>query len=188
MLRSHLTISLNVGLTPSQLNEFVGIIKSTLGAKEADNAEAVLNEVLKNRQPGPDAEQSPEPVFPKGEIITGSNFTGTAWLQMLVTNDSTYNASIGNVTFEPKARTNWHKHPGGQILLITDGKGYYQEKGKPAQLIQKGDVVRIPPGAEHWHGATAYSTLTHIAISPNQLKGNVVWLQPVSDEEYNEIN
>jgi quercetin dioxygenase-like cupin family protein/alkylhydroperoxidase/carboxymuconolactone decarboxylase family protein YurZ len=187
MLRSHLTISLNAGLTPSQLNEFAGIIKSTLGEKEAKDAQGVLNEVLKNQQARPDAEQRPETVFPKGEIITGSNFTGTAWLQMLVINDSTYNASIGNVTFAPKARTNWHKHPGGQILLITHGHGYYQEKGKPAKLLQKGDVVRIPPGAEHWHGATANSTLTHIAISPNQLKGNVVWLLPVSDEEYNKI-
>jgi quercetin dioxygenase-like cupin family protein len=187
MLRSHLSISLNVGLTPSQLNEFVGIIKSTLGEKEADDAQAVLNEVLKNSQPRPAAEQRRETVFPKGEIITGSNFTSTAWVKMLVTNDSIYNASIGVVTFEPGARTNWHRHPGGQILLITDGRGYYREKGKPAQLLLKGDVVRIPPDAEHWHGATPDSTLIHIAISPNLLKGNVVWLQPVSESEYKEL-
>jgi len=129
-------------------------------------------------------EQKPELIFTKGEKITNNNFTGTAWLQMLVNNDSIYNTSIGNVTFEPKARTNWHKHPGGQILLVTDGKGYYQELGKPAQLIQKGDVVRIPPDTEHWHGAAPNNGLTHIAISPNTDKGSVVWLKPVTEEEY----
>ena len=122
--------------------------------------------------------------FLKGEKITNNNFTGTAWLQMLVNNDSIYNTTIGNVTFEPGARTNWHKHPGGQILLVTDGKGYYQERGKQAQLIKKGDVVRIPPNTEHWHGAAPDSSLTHVAISPNTDKGSVIWLQPVTDEEY----
>jgi quercetin dioxygenase-like cupin family protein len=129
-----------------------------------------------------------EPVFPKGEKITNNNFTGTAWLQMLVNSDSIYNTSIGNVTFEPCARTNWHKHPGGQILLVTDGNGYYQDKGKPAQLIQKGDVIRIPPDVEHWHGASPNNGLTHIAISPNTDKGSVVWLQPVTDEEYSQTS
>jgi len=104
---------------------------------------------------------------------------------MRVNNDSTYNTSIGNVTFELKARTNWHKHPGGQILLITEGQGFYQEKGKSAQVLRKGDIVKIPPYAEHWHGAAPEYSLTHIAISPNTDKGSVVWLQPVTDEEYN---
>ena len=69
-------------------------------------------------------------------------------------------------------------------MLVTDGKGYYQEKGKTAQLIQKGDVVRIPPDTEHWHGAAPDHGLTHIAISPNTDKGSVIWLQAVTDEEY----
>ena len=137
-----------------------------------------------NHQPETAKEQKTELVFPKGDKITSNNFSGTAWLQMLVNNDSTYNTSIGNVTFEPKARTNWHKHPGGQILLVTDGKGYYQERGKPAQLIQKGDIVRIPPDTEHWHGAAPENGLTHIAINPNTDKGSVFWLAAVSDEEY----
>lgn len=137
-------------------------------------------------QPDTTMKQKPEPVFPKGDKITSSNFAGTAWLQMLVSNDSTYNTSVGNITFEPGARTNWHKHPGGQILLVTEGIGYYQERGKPSQLIRKGDVVRIPPVTEHWHGAAPDKGLTHIAISPNTGKGTVVWLQPVTDEEYNQ--
>ena len=131
--------------------------------------------------------QKQEPVFPRGEKITNNNFTGTAWVQMFVSNDSTYNASIGKVTFEPKARTNWHKHPGGQILLVTEGQGYYQEKGKPAQIIRKGDVVKIPPDMEHWHGAAPDSGLTHIAISLSTDKGGAVWSVPVTDEEYNSI-
>ena len=140
-----------------------------------------------NHQPETAKEQTSEPVFPKGDKITNNNFIGNAWLQMLVNNDSTYNTSIGIVTFEPGARTNWHKHPGGQILLITDGKGSYQEKGRSTLLLQKGDIVKIPPYAEHWHGAAPNNGLTHIAISPNLQKGSVVWLLPVTDEDYYSI-
>ncbi len=68
-------------------------------------------------------------------------------------NDAVFNAPIGNVTFEPGARTNWHKHSGGQILLVIAGEGRYQERGKPAQVTRKGDVVRIAPNVEHWYGA-----------------------------------
>jgi quercetin dioxygenase-like cupin family protein len=145
----------------------------------------ILLVACNNNQSVKTMEHKTELAFPKGDKITNTNFTGTAWLQMLVNNDSIYNTSIGNVTFEPGARTNWHKHPGGQILLITDGLGYYQEKGKPAQLIRKGDIVRIPPDIEHWHGAAPDCSLTHIAINPNINKGKVVWLAAVSDEEYN---
>lgn len=137
-----------------------------------------------NRQTDKAMKQNTETVFPKGEKITNNYFTGTAWLQMLVNNDSTYNTSIGNVTFEPGARTNWHKHPGGQILLVTDGTGFYQERGKSDHIIRKGDIVKIPPDTEHWHGATPDNSLTHIAISPNNDKGSVVWLQAVTDKEY----
>lgn len=135
-------------------------------------------------QPEAAKEEKADPVFPKGELITNNNFTGKAWLHIFVTNDTIFNTSMGNVTFEPKARTNWHIHPGGQILLVTDGTGYYQEKGKPAQRIQKGDVVKIPPYAEHWHGAAPEAGLSHLAISVNNDEGRVVWLLPVSEEEY----
>jgi quercetin dioxygenase-like cupin family protein len=139
-----------------------------------------------SQNPQSTQEPNTEPLFPKGEKITNNNFTGSAWVQMFVSNDSAYNASIGNVTFEPKARTNWHKHPGGQILLVTEGQGYYQEKGKPAQIIRKGDVVKIPPDMEHWHGAGPGSGLTHIAISLSTDKGGAVWSGPVTDEVYNQ--
>ncbi len=170
MLRSHMAICLNLGLTQDQLTEALLIVDG-----------------INNRAETSEKDTSGL-VFPRGDKILGNNFTGDAWLQMLVHNDSTYNASIGNVTFEPGARTNWHKHPGGQILLITGGQGFYQEAGKSARLLNKGDVVRIPPEAVHWHGATANTSLTHIAISPNIDKGSVVWLNPVSDAEYSNIN
>jgi len=106
---------------------------------------------------------------------------------MLVDDDKTFNCPIGNVTFAPGARNNWHKHPGGQILLVTCGKGYYQEKGKPVLLLHKGDVVKIPPNVEHWHGATPNCQFSHLAIGTNPRSGEAEWLLPVSDEEYNGV-
>jgi quercetin dioxygenase-like cupin family protein len=126
-------------------------------------------------------------IFPKGEKITNSYFTGAAWLRMLVQSDSTFNCPIGNVTFEPGARNNWHKHPGGQILLVTGGKGYYQEEGKPAQELREGDVVKIPPFVKHWHGAAPDSWFAHLAISTNPEAGDAEWLEPVTDEAYSNL-
>jgi len=132
------------------------------------------------------SEQS-ETLFPKGDKITNNNFTGTAWLNMVMENDSMYDMQIGNVTFEPGARTNWHSHPGGQILIVTEGKGFHQEKDKPIEIIKKGDIIKCPPNVIHWHGASSSDTLVHIAISPNTDKGKVVWLEKVSDEEYGHL-
>jgi len=124
-------------------------------------------------------------LFPKGERAPADYFTGTVWVKMIVPNDPALNCQIVNVVFEPGARNNWHTHPGGQILIVTGGTGYYQEKGKAIQLIGKGDVVNIPPAIEHWHGASPDNEFTHIAINPNTQKGIVVWLQRVTEEEYN---
>jgi quercetin dioxygenase-like cupin family protein len=124
-------------------------------------------------------------IFPKGEKASPDFFTGTAFVNMLIADtEQCYNCQVYDVVFEAGARNNWHKHPGGQILLVTDGKGYYQEQGKPAQLLHKGDVVAIPPDVEHWHGAAPDSSFTHIGISPNTQEGGAVWLGPVTDEEY----
>lgn len=180
MLRSHLTICLNVGLTPVQLKEFVDVIRSGPGEEEAGAAQAVLNEVLGTGQPAG--------VFDKGEKTNSKNFSGTVWVNMMgASNSAIMNVSYGNVTFEPKARTNWHSHPGGQILLITGGKGYYQALGEPARFLQKGDKVEIPPEVVHWHGAAPDSEFEHIAVSLNTDKGGTVWLKPVTDEEYSRI-
>jgi quercetin dioxygenase-like cupin family protein len=128
--------------------------------------------------------QLSETVFPKGEKISSENFSGTVWLQIMGANDSTLHARFGNVTFEPKARTNWHSHPGGQILFITEGTGYYQAKGQPSQLLKKGDVVEIPRNVVHWHGAGPNSEFAHIAVSLNTDDGGAEWLGPVTDQEY----
>ena len=76
----------------------------------------------------------------------------------------------------------------GQVLLVTEGQGFYQEKGKPARPLKKGDVVNIPENVEHWHGASAQNKLVHIAITNYKRDENVVWLKPVTDKEYEEVN
>jgi quercetin dioxygenase-like cupin family protein len=123
-------------------------------------------------------------IFPKGERAPLDYFTGEVWVKILVPADETFTTQIGNVVFEAGARNNWHTHAGGQILIATDGIGYYQEKGKPIQLLRKGDVVRIAPDVVHWHGASRDSAFTHIAVNPNTEKGIVEWLERVTDEEY----
>ncbi len=123
-------------------------------------------------------------IFPKGEKVSPDYFTGTAWLNLLVPQDETNSYAVGNVIFEPGSRNNWHTHPAGQILLITDGNGFYQERGTPARFITKGDVVIIPSHTDHWHGASKDSSLTHIVITNNTKEGTVEWLELVSDEEY----
>jgi quercetin dioxygenase-like cupin family protein len=127
-------------------------------------------------------------IFPKGEKMPDEYFTGNAWMKILVPNDPILNCQVGNVVFERGARNNWHTHPGGQILIVTDGIGYYQERGKPIETIRKGDVVTILPETEHWHGASPYSGFTHIAVNTNIQNGIVVaWLSRVTNEEYNGV-
>jgi len=127
------------------------------------------------------------PILPIGDKANPDYFTGNAWVKLLVS-ENEFNSVIGNVTFEAGARNNWHTHPGGQILIVTDGIGYYQEKGKSIQLIQKGDVVKIPADVIHWHGASQDNALTHIAITAATPKGAVDWLERVTDEEFNSYN
>lgn len=127
-------------------------------------------------------------LFSKGEKLTNGYFTGDAYLQLLLAKDKNNDFVIGSVTFEAGARTNWHTHPKGQVLIVTEGEGLYQEKGKPAQSIKIGDVINIPENTEHWHGASADSKMVHIAITNYEGEVNAVWLNPVSDEEYLEAN
>ncbi len=126
-------------------------------------------------------------IFPKGSLGPAENFTGNAWNTPLVANDSTYNTVIGNVYFEPGARSSWHTHPAGQILIITGGVGYHQIKGQPRQTIKKGDVVKCPPNVMHWHGASPDTGMQQMYILPKTEKGIVTWLQKVTDEEYSSI-
>jgi len=116
-----------------------------------------------------------------------NNFTGVVWVKALVPPDSQTDCIVSEVTFEPKGRTFWHQHPNGQILVVTRGTGYYQEKGQPIRVIRPGEAVDIAPNVVHWHGAGPQGKLTHIAINPNVSKGGAVdWLGAVSDKEYSQ--
>ncbi len=126
-----------------------------------------------------------DPAFPKGNKVTNNNFVGDVYVQMFAQKDTVHNVSLGSVTFEPGARTNWHSHPGGQILMVTDGIGYYQERGSMIRKMRKGDVIKCPHNIEHWHGASPTTSVTHIAISTNTQLGEAKWIRPVTDEEYN---
>jgi quercetin dioxygenase-like cupin family protein len=111
-------------------------------------------------------------------------FTGSTIVQPLFPANEPTRASGGSVTFEPGARSAWHTHPLGQVLVVTAGSGWVQLWGSPKQEIRQGDVVWIPPGVKHWHGARADAGLTHIAIQ-EQLDGrNVDWLEHVTDAQY----
>ena len=125
-------------------------------------------------------------VFPRGaeNSAYAQYFIGTSYLNML----TTAGVPIGNVTFEPGCRNNWHIHHasegGGQILLCTAGEGWYQEWGKPARKLKAGDVVVIPPEVKHWHGAAADSWFSHLAVEVPGKDTSNEWLEPVDDESY----
>ena len=131
-------------------------------------------------------EEKIQSVFPMGEKneAFGRYFIGQSYLNML----TTQGVSIGNVTFEPGCRNNWHiHHKGGQILLVTAGRGYYQEWGQEARELKPGDVVQIPPEVKHWHGAAPDSWFAHLSVEvPAPGAGNE-WLEPVSQQEYGKL-
>ena len=124
-------------------------------------------------------------IFPVGKKLKSDYFKGTVWLNMLTPSGTA--CPIGNVTFEPGCRNNWHKHAGGQILLVTGGRGYYQEWGKTARELHPGDVVNISADVKHWHGAAKDSWFVHLAIEVSPEKGPATWLEPVSDKDYNKL-
>ena len=125
-----------------------------------------------------------ESIFPQGQKGSADLFTGAAYNYGLVPLDTIYSTLIGNVYFEPGARSNWHSHPAGQILIITGGVGYHQIEGQPKEVMRKGDVIKCPPNVRHWHGASADTALQQIYVLPNTEKGIVEWMEPVSDNVY----
>ena len=111
-------------------------------------------------------------------------FTGSVRLDPLLTAPDPARIAAALVTFEPGARTHWHTHPLGQTVIVTSGVGWAQREGGPVEEIRPGDVVRFEPGEKHWHGATATTAMTHIAIQES-LDGKVVdWMEHVTDEQY----
>ena len=165
MLRSHLNMGKNTGLTQSQLAEALSI------ARKIGTDYRSVN------------------VFPLGNPGPAEWFSGEVYVQGLVNPNEMENLySAGQVTFMPGGRTHWHTHPIGQTLLVLEGRGWYQERGKPAQELAKGSVVAIPKDVEHWHGASVDTKLVHIAISNVENNSAVTWMSPVNDEEYKKVN
>ncbi len=148
----------------------------------------LAKDVWKEKTVGEDAKSAhaAQMVFPIGAPNDGfaQYFTGQSYLAPL----STSQVGIFNVTFEPGCRNNWHIHHadkgGGQILVCVAGRGYYQEEGKEAQELHPGDVVNIPVGVKHWHGAAKNSWFSHLAVEVPSENGSNEWLEPVTDEIY----
>ena len=127
-------------------------------------------------------------IFPAGSRPSArgpeANFTGSVTVDMLYMNNEHTGNSGGLVTFEPGARSAWHTHPAGQVLIVTSGAGWVQEEGGEKRRISPGDVVWTPPGVKHWHGATDKNGVSHIAVS-NVKDGKAVdWMEKVTDEQY----
>lgn len=131
-------------------------------------------------------EKTFQQMFPQGEPLPeqfSKYFTGQAWLARLTT-DAALNVPVSNVTFSPGCRNNWHSHTGGQLLIAVGGRGYYQEKGRPARELLPGDVVEIAPDVVHWHGAAPDSWFSHLVVECNPATNVNTWLEPVDDAQY----
>lgn len=178
-LKSHIKGNLKVG---NSIETIAAAIIQVMPYVGFPNSFAALKTVKEVAEENPDF----NPAFGMGEpnVNYAKYFIGNSYLKLL----SDAQVHIANVTFEPKCRNNWHiHHGGGQILLVTDGRGYYQEWGKDARELKKGDVVNIPPETKHWHGAAKDSWFSHIAIEVPSENGSTQWLEEVSDIEYNKL-
>ena len=124
-------------------------------------------------------------IFPKGKKAPNVHHTGDVWLSHVSDADNTFDYNIAHVVMAPGAKLDWHLHPEGQQLIITEGTGSYQERNKPIQILHKGDVVKCLPGVEHWHAATPETSVAYLAITGNQ---PTEWLERVTEKEFNNIN
>lgn len=190
-LKYHLQTAKNNGITRTEIAEILTHIGFYVGWPKAWGAFTLAKEVWKEDTKVQDAKTAfqKEMIFPIGEPNNAfaKYFIGQSYLSPL----STKQVGIYNVTFEPGCRNNWHIHHadkgGGQILVCVGGEGWYQEWGKAPQRLLPGDVVNIPTGVKHWHGATANSWFAHLAIEvPGENTSNE-WLEPVDDEQYKKL-
>jgi quercetin dioxygenase-like cupin family protein/alkylhydroperoxidase/carboxymuconolactone decarboxylase family protein YurZ len=196
-LQGHFNVGFNTGLTEGQMRSLVAVIAAEVGKKQADNASAVLAEVVRTRPVGGAKAVSMPPAAPRLPPIRISNegsrppyqapaeyFTGLAVVRPLFQASNASRVSAASVTFEPGARTGWHDHPLGQILIVSAGTGWVQQWGGPILVMREGDVVSILAGVKHWHGATATTGMSHIAIQEQHDGKSVDWMEKVSDEQY----
>ncbi|MDE5630169.1 MAG: carboxymuconolactone decarboxylase family protein [Bacilli bacterium] len=185
-LKSHLILGREHGITKEEVVELVTQLAFYCGWPKAWNAFPLIEEVYGNDSGIHGG------VFGMGEENTtyAQYFIGKSYLKPLNNKDDS-SVFLANVTFEPSCRNNWHIHKstqgGGQILICVEGSGWYQEEGKEPQKLNVGDVITIPANVKHWHGATADSWFSHIAIEVPGENTENVWCNPVSDEEYEKI-
>ena len=191
-LKYHLQSAKNNGVTRTEIAEMLTHIGFYAGWPKAWAAFRLAKEVWNEAEPtAADAKAAfeREMLFPIGNPNTGfaRYFIGQSYLAPV----STEQVSIHNVTFEPRCRNNWHIHHatkgGGQILICVAGRGWYQEWGKPARQLLPGDVVNIPAGVKHWHGAAADSWFAHLAVEVAGEQTSNEWLEPVADEAYDQL-
>jgi 4-carboxymuconolactone decarboxylase len=192
-LRPHLNRALDNGVKPREITGLITHLAFYAGWPNAMSAVTVAKEVFAQRGIQPETlaagpEDTRLEVLRNGAQPTtlgsSENFTGTVKVDSRFQRSAPARLGGGTVSFEAGARTAWHSHPLGQTLIVTVGCGWVQQEGGPVEEIRPGDVVMIPPNARHWHGATASTAMTHIAIA-EALDGNVVdWMEQVSDEDY----
>lgn len=184
----HLINAKNNGITREEIAEILTHAAFYAGWPKAWAAFRMAKEVWKEETPADSAKEvhGKSMLFPVGTPNDGfaQYFTGQSYLAPL----STEQVGIFNVTFEPGCRNNWHIHHaksgGGQILVCVGGRGYYQEWGKKAQELHPGDVVNIPEGVKHWHGAAPNSWFSHLAVEVPGVDGSNEWLEMVDDAVY----
>ena len=186
--RFHLESAKKNGITRTEIAEILTHAAFYAGWPKAWAAFRMAKEVWAEAESGADAmsEHARGMIFPIGapNDAFAQYFIGQSYLAPV----STSQVGIYNVTFEPGCRNNWHIHHaktgGGQILVCVAGRGYYQEAGKPAQLLVPGDVVNIPPEVKHWHGAAPDSWFSHLAVEVPGTETSNEWCEPVTDEAY----
>ena len=186
-LSYHLNTARKNGVTRTEMAEILTHLAFYAGWPNAWAAFKMAKEVYKDDN----CEENHGGFFGMGEpnVNFEKYFIGNSYLKPLT--DGKKTVFIANVTFEPGCRNNWHIHHaskgGGQILLCVDGEGWYQEFGKPAQSLKPGDVVTVPAGVKHWHGAKKDSWFSHLAVEcPGENTSNE-WCEPVNDEEYDNL-
>ena len=188
----HLETAKNNGICKREIAEILTHAAFYVGWPKAWAAFSYAKEIWKEESL-PESDKNAHQnrmVFPIGKPNTAyaQYFDGNSYLAPL----TTFPMGIANVTFEPGCRNHWHIHNaqkgGGQILICVAGKGYYQQWGENAQILMPGDVVQIPVGVKHWHGATSDSWFSHLAVEVPGEDCSTTWLESITDEVYNQIN
>ncbi len=191
-LTYHLQEAKKNGVTRTEIAEILTQVAFYAGWPKAWGAFRQAKEVWRDTTAADDERLrfEQEMIFPVGEPNTAyaRYFTGNSYLARI----SDSQVPVANVTFEPRCRNNWHIHKategGGQMLVGVAGRGWYQEEGKPAQKILPGTVIHIPANVKHWHGAAADSWFAHLAFEVAGENTENVWLEPVTDEEYDKLS